>query len=440
MAEIQKQPVSDKILQRVLSDDNYQTINNLLLNPNVDFFARVDRHTMYEVIRDMLVDDQISSDLQTFKSFIEAENYDVRLPTQYQDDPISIDYQDEYKNYLEYKGERLFTQTKKLLDSLDFGNIVCEVAWEEPEINDGQWFVEKLVPLNPQRYGFTTDGKPFDTTKNKVLDKPYKYIYMTHDQSSNNPFGRSVLRRTYWPWKFKKEAIKANILYVKKSILPSIVALMEASANRQDTITRAENISDQLRQLSNSSGIAMANVESIETIQATSKGEELISIVELFDRMISKSILGSSTVTNDTKYGNKSANEIQVEIIEKRAKSIATSELQPPVNTLLQWHLILNRSMVSPEKRPYLTYSYRYDPTYEQVIQAQEAGLSFSKSWFFDKYGLQPPTDTDDESVSGVVLNSSIENQDNDFFLRQKHQRNRQLKTSAIYTRIQNRG
>lgn len=424
-------PNPAELTKDLIAEFEGQDLEELFSFQSEEFLSDLGVDELAETVKKMLEDDQVSAEMETFKTFVGNTTYIVQ-PADEKDPALA----ELYTEYITREGGRLIAQISNFYDALDYGFVICETIWRDPALTGGAWVIDRLKPLDPSRYGFNKKGEMVDRAGGLILDTPYKYVAVSHDVRQGNLNGNALVLKAYWPWFFRKICIKAGLLYVKKAIIPSIVAIFKGSQNATTTAEQGALIAKELTKLANSSGIALANIEKIETVDATSKGTDIIDLVEMFNRMISKAILGVATLTNDTRYSNRGDTTSQENLIEARAQKVTTVEQQPAINTLLRWTLELNQGEIDPLKLPTFKYIYEYDPSYEETIKAVTARIPVSGKWFYKKFNVGAPEDDDDVLVDPQVTTIggefSAPNKDA-FFLRSEPPKNRPQLINAIY-------
>jgi len=384
-------PPEDLTSVTTVIDDFY----GIMQNYNTEFFQSITTKDLLEIIREMKLDSQIKSDFEVLVSFIESEKYEIK------DDGVKNATWSEYlKNTLTKNGGKLLAMTSRLLDALLYGKTVTEIVWNDPKNNNGKWEVKNLIFLNPEEYSFNNEGELIEVLTDEVINKDFKYLVVSHDVTGNNLNGTSEFLAAYWPWIFKKECMKQGVLYAQKSIIPSLIALVKASSDVAETKKRTDTISNAIASIKNSSGIAMANVDDVKQFNATAKGEDIIDLIYMFDRMISKSILGTPKFTNETKYSNSETRETQEAIIKRKGQKIAKLELQPAINELLRYILELNFNIPDGAEIPYFEYSYKYDPTLDEILQTVDRGIPISKAWLYEKFNIKEAESDEDSFIS----------------------------------------
>ena len=391
--------LTESVIARLEGEDPLE----LFELPGEEFLSDISAGELADIVEKMLQDDQVSAEFETFKSYVGNSSYIIQSV-----DENSTDLSDKYTEYLTRDGGHLLNQIDLFFEALEYGSVNFEVIWKDPKVTGGLWIIDYLKPLDHSLYGYNRGNQLVDKSSGLVLDTPYKYLTVSHNVRGGNRNGNSLLLKAYWPWTFRKACIRAGLLYVKKSVIPSIIAIYRAGKNKTETQEQGALIAQELSKLANSSGIAMANVESVTTIDPTSKGDDIINIVELFNRMISKAILGASTLTNEARFSSNDTSNTSKEIVQARAQKICEKEFQAPINTLLKWTLELNQGEVPLEKLPTFKYIFEYDPSYEETIKAIQSRVPVSGVWFYDKYNIKPPEDDDDSLVTQEQVTPAI--------------------------------
>jgi phage gp29-like protein len=222
---------------------------------------------------------------------------------------------------------------------------------------------------------------------------------------------------------------------VKKAVIPSIVAIYKAGKNKGENEAAGALIAKELSKLANSSGIALTNVESLETVDPTSKGKDIIDLTEMFNRMISKAFLGTSTLTNEARFSSGDTADTSIEIVQDRSKKVAVQEIQPSINVLLKWTAELNQGEIPIDKIPLFKFIYEYDPSFDEVMKATTNGIAISGKWFYEKFNIKRPDDENDilvKPVAPVIPSVNASTKDSGFFLRSEPPKNKPPMTKTI--------
>ena len=407
-------------------------LTELFESTDEEFLSNLTPDELPEVIEKMLQDEQVNAEYTTFKSYISDTNYTVQPP----EDPLS----EAYLEYLDFNGGKLRVLMETFLGALEYGAQIGQINYHDPAETGGLWFPESIKPLDSTRYGFNKSNQIVDKSTGELMEEsyPYRFLSMSHNVRNGNLEGNSLVLKAYWPWFFRKACISAGILYVKKSVIPSIVALYKAERNEPERISNANEITERLSKLANSSGVALTNVESIHVVDPKSKGDDLVNLVELFNRMISKAFFGVSTLTNDTSFSSKGNSDSLEKIIESRANKISTQELQPVYNKLLQWLVELNLNATDKSKYPLFKFIYEYDPNFAEMMEALKNRVPLSAEWFYKKYNVTPPENEEDVLIS-VTAPEPIAARNDAFFLNSERLMNRQSLMKTISKASQKR-
>lgn len=391
----EKKP-NDKVLTTVITPTEAEP-DDILPDVNEDFLSDIDKEEMKEIVEQMYLDEQVSSEMETLKAHITAQSYNIKISHGQEENSTAVEYKELYEKFVGQDGGKLLSQFYTTLSCLDYGYCIAEVVWKDPLATGGSYEIEKLNLLPHTRFKFNVQGKIVDTDTEEIIDVPYKYIKVSHDVRDNNYNGHALILRAFWPWVFKKACKQASILYVKKSIIPTMIALMKASNDGVESTANANRVATILSRVQNNTAVALANVESVEKFEATSKGSDIVDIIKMFDGMISKAIIGSSTLTNDSKYSNSGDSDHLVDLLGARSKRISQLTLQDPLNELLSMNLSLNSNQVKPEAIPSFEYSYAYDLTLKETLEIVNTNtIPVSEKWFRGKFSLPRPVDDED--------------------------------------------
>ena len=122
-------------------------------------------------------------------------------------------------------------------------------------------------------------------------------------------------------------------------------------------------------------------------------------MIDMFNKMIAKALLGTYKITTETKYSDNASKEVQERIPKRKGQGIARKELMPAINVVLESYFNLNYNVVDAKKLPYYTFTYNYDPTLEEVHQAIEKQIPIQAKWYYDKFNIQAPEEEGEEPV-----------------------------------------
>ena len=94
---------------------------------------------------------------------------------------------------------------QELLQAILYGFWVSEVIWHE---KDGRWVPKALMGKHPRRFSFTMEREPrLLTPENMIEGEPVpdkKFVVFTWG-SSDNPYGKGLGQKLWWPVWFKKK-------------------------------------------------------------------------------------------------------------------------------------------------------------------------------------------------------------------------------------------
>jgi phage gp29-like protein len=315
-----------------------------------------------------------------------------------------------------------YRDLEELLSAIEHGYAVSEVVWR---LEKGQWIPESLLGHDFRRFGFTPDGTLvlLDAEKGRVkLTQPYKFIVHRNEATPENPYGRSVLTRCYWPWRFKLAGFEFWITLLEKFGVPSLAALFETETTEEKARELAEFISEQLLRITSGGAGALAGVKDLKTLEAKGHGEDFKLLLDLCNTEISKAILGETLTVEVGERGAYAHGKVHFEVLESLIKKDAEALANTLNRTLIKWIAELNFGADAPVPR----FRFDFEPVadWEKIKDALDRGVPVSKRALYSLYNLPEPEDESDAFIAptvaakaGLSFSESPEGE-NDFFVR----------------------
>lgn len=290
--------------------------------------------------------------------------------------------------------------TSNLLDVVFWGYQPAELTWDYL----GLWLPVNVTPKPPEWFQFFIGQNGAPEIRFISRDQPvngeappdqWTLICPRIKASYENPYGRGVAGRCFWPIVFKRAGIEFWLNFLERFGTPWVKGTIEGNA--EPTVMTA--FTDELKALVQDAVIAVSgnrNVELLETgnRQGTNDGFKLLC--DFMDSQISKTILGhtlSTDVSDKSSYAaTKSALTVRSDI-QKRDVSLIRSVWQDIINLIF----LRNGFLTTP--RPKII---PYEPNAVETERAtrdealSRAGVRFSKNYFVRTYHLE---ETDIEEV-----------------------------------------
>ncbi|MFA5718555.1 MAG: DUF935 family protein [Desulfobulbaceae bacterium] len=284
-----------------------------------------------------------------------------------------------------------FTQAiQELMQAVLYGFFVAEVLWT---VRSGAWVPQKLIAKHPRRFVFTPERElRLLTPASMVTGEPVperKFITFTYG-SSDNPYGKGLGQKLWWPVWFKKNGIKFWLIFLDKWGSPTAVGKYPAGATKEQKDMLLEAI-EAIRQ---ETGVTIPESMVIDLLEASRSGNITHeSLCEYMDRQISKAVLGQTLTTEVGGEGSYAASRTHDEI-RNEIRNADSDLLAECLNgSLIRWLVDLN----FPD-RLYPWLDLRTEEKADLKARAEtdrivvrEMGLPVAVDYFYDTYGYPKP-------------------------------------------------
>ena len=294
-----------------------------------------------------------------------------------------------------------YQDIEDLLSALDYGYAVSEVVWR---LEGGRWIPESLLGHDFKRFGFATDGTLLwlDSERGRVpLRHPYKFIVHRHKATPQNPYGRSVLTRCYWPWRFKTAGFEFWLTVLEKFGVPSLAALFEAETTDEKTQQLADYISQELLKVTSGGTGAFAGIKDLKIIEAQGKAEDFKLLIDLCNSEMSKAILGETLTIEVGERGAYAHGKVHLEVLESLVKKDAEALAATLSRTLVKWITELNFGTNAAPPR--FKFDFEEVADWEKIKDALDRGVPVSKRALYSRYNLPEPENEEDAFVAPTV-------------------------------------
>lgn len=279
---------------------------------------------------------------------------------------------------------------QELLQAVLYGFYVGEVIWK---LRDGHIVPAVIRAKHPRRFSFSTDRELKLLTLQNMIEgeslPERKFILFTYG-SSDNPYGKGLGQKLWWPVWFKKHGIKFWMVFLEKFGMPTAVGKYPPGtpADQQQALL------DAIDAIHNETGIKIPDTMTIDLLEASRQGKVTYeTICEYMDKQISKAVLGQTATTEGTpgKLGNEDAQEeVRADILKADADLLC----ECLNNTLVRWIVDYNfpgvtaypKLWVRTEKEQDLTPLSERDRTLTRDI-----GLPIGKRYFYETYAIPEP-------------------------------------------------
>ncbi len=293
-----------------------------------------------------------------------------------------------------------FDQTRQeILRAILYGYYAVEALWQATAATlkgTSGITIKKLIAKHPRRFIFTPERELRLLTLQNMIEGEQlpdrKFIVFTYGDS-DNPYGRGLGQKLWWPVWFKKNGVKFWLVFLEKFGMPTVKGKYPPGTDP----TQQQALMDAIEAIQSDTGIKIPDSMDIEFLEASRAGTVTHEqLCDYMDRQISKAVLGQTLTTEIKGEGSYAAsqthNEIRQEIIEADADL-----LDGCLNdTLIRWIVDFNFPGVSAYPKIKTYAAAKPDLTAQSQIDKTlvvDIGLPVAKQYFYDTYGIPAPAE-----------------------------------------------
>jgi len=286
----------------------------------------------------------------------------------------------------------------ELMQGILYGYYVNEVIWK---VKDNALAIDKMIGKHPRRFIFTPERELRLLTLQSMIDgeslPPRKFIVFGFGDS-DNPYGKGLGRRLWWPVWFKKHGIRYWSVFLEKFGMPTAVGKypMGATPEQKKTLLEA------LDAIQSETGITMPDDMAVEFLEAKRAGTVTHeNFEEYMDRQISKAVLGQTATTEGTagKLGNEKAQEeVRQDILEADADLLDGCLNE----TLVKWIVDYNFPGVTDYPKIKTFAAQKPDLGKQSEIDERnvKSGVKIPMRYFYETYGYPVPEGNEEIAVA----------------------------------------
>jgi phage gp29-like protein len=216
-----------------------------------------------------------------------------------------------------------------------------------------------------------------------------KFVVFTWGDS-DNPYGRGLGQKLWWPVWFKKNGVKFWLVFLEKFGMPTVKGKYPPGTSPE----AQQALMDAIEAIQSDTGVKIPDSMDIEFLEASRAGSvSHEQLCQYMDRQISKAVLGQTASTEGTagKLGNEDVQgDVRQEIVEADA-DLLDGCLN---NTLIRWIVDYNFPGVAAYPK-IATYAAAKPNVKEQSETDKtlvvDIGLPVSASYFYAKYNIPQP-------------------------------------------------
>jgi len=387
----QPQPVTDEIATTQKDIDLFTGWLNRLENPDPTLRTEAKGKGL-KLYDEVDRDPHAGSVLQTRYLAVVGKEWDVTPPEGSGSEEKNQEIADYVKATL--KDTNFQQATQELLQAILYGYYVAEVMWK---VKGGSIGISKIRAKHPRRFLFTQDRAPRLLTRENMIEgeslPSRKFIIFSYG-SSDNPYGKGLGQKLWWPVWFKKHGIKFWLIFLEKFGMPTAVGKYPPGTDTD----QQQSLLDAIDAIQNETGVKIPDTMAIDLLEASRQGKVTYeTLCEYMDKQISKAVVGQTATTEGTpgKLGAEEAqNEVRNDIIEADA-----TLLQELYNeTLIPWIVDYN----FPGVVDYPVFAIRVEeegdlkPLADRDKVLADIGLPMPKRYFYETYGIPEPEEGED--------------------------------------------
>jgi SPP1 gp7 family putative phage head morphogenesis protein len=281
---------------------------------------------------------------------------------------------------------------QELLQGILYGYYVWEVMWGYSE---GQIWIEKLVAKHPRRFSFTPERSLRLLTPSNMVDgEPVpdrKFIVFTYG-STDNPYGKGLGQKLWWPVWFKKHGIKFWVVFCEKFGSPTAVGKYPPGTSKEDQ----DKLLSAIEAIQQETGIIVPESMAVELLEAsrTSSLNTYESLCAFMDLQISKAVLGQTLTTEVGNKGSYAAGRVHEKVREDILKADADLLCEDLNNSLVPWIVDYNFPDISAYPRIWIRIEDEPDLkalAERDKILVKDIGVPLGEQYFYDTYNLPRP-------------------------------------------------
>ncbi len=343
-----------------------------------------DNNYDYKIYRNLLTDPHLSAAIEQRKMQVQQMEFEI-------DHDPNHGRREEAKEF--FKLLPVKKMINEMLDAVLYGFSVLEIKWE---LQNG-----KIIPVNvegkpPEWFIFNQDNEIMLRKKENgayIFEEgeqlpEYKFIVCRNQPTYENPYGKKILQRCYWPVTFKRSATEYWQTMVEKYGMPFLIGYYPSSATESDKQQLLDDLEYMIE--NNITVIDEAFKDSIQLKETTKYeiGQIYENLVKFHNTEISKAVLSVTLTIDAGRSGSYKLGEIHKTMLEYIGLT-DKKLVEDGMNQMLKyWH--------------YLNYADWTGPTFQLkkkeaiIIETGERderltkmGIQFTDKYYQKRYNLE---------------------------------------------------
>jgi len=287
---------------------------------------------------------------------------------------------------------------QEMLQGILYGFYGAEIMWQ---YSNGKILIDKILAKHPRRFIFTPERELRLLTPSSMIEgepvQDRKFIIFTYG-SSDNPYGKGLGQKCWWPVWFKKHGIKFWVIFAEKFGAPTPWGKYPPGTDKEEQ----DKLLEALGAMQQESAVITPDGMLIELIEAARQSSinTYESLCEFMDKQISKAVLGH-TASAEATPGKLGSEEQAVDIRADYVKADADLLCECLNATLIRWIVDFNFGVQAVYPKLWVRTQPEKDLKAladRDKILVREIGVPAPKRYFYETYDIPEPEE-DDELV-----------------------------------------
>jgi len=285
------------------------------------------------------------------------------------------------------------------LQGVLYGFYPTEIMWDQSE---GDVFIKKegLVPKHPRRFVFNLDRELRLLTPKDMVDGeelPGRKFFVFRYGSTDNPYGKGLGQRLWWPVWFKKHGIKYWVIFSEKFGAPTVMGKYPQGTDQ----TKQNELLDACNAIQQEAGIILPEGFDLSFLEASRKSTVSThkELAEYMNRQISKVVLGQTLTTELGSSGSFAASKTHDHVRDDIVRADANLQGELFNREPVKWIVDFNFPGVTEYPKLVIRTEKEKDlkPQAERdKIIIKDVGLPVAEQYMYDTYKIPKPQEGED--------------------------------------------
>lgn len=264
-----------------------------------------------DILRSLEADGQVTSEIIKRKSATKKRNWSIVTgqPGGRDASPIESKLRDWFQDDLEDLDVRgLISQ---ILDAPLYGMVPIELIWTPAA---GRLKLKEIRPVPFRWFGYDSENRLRFRGENQILGNlvpDHKFVVARNEPTYENPYGKRLLSRVFWPVLFKRNGLKYWATFIEKYGMPWVVGRYMDRNHADEMLSRLS------RMVKDAVAVIPKGAEiDIKENNSTASSDIFAAFKKEMDKDISK-VIGGQTLTSDSDRGTQALGTVHQSVLEE---------------------------------------------------------------------------------------------------------------------------